>query len=50
VRVYRLELCDDVILALLASGRLTDEQALDAKKVEAALADVVAEWARRWVR
>ncbi len=35
--------------ALIASTRLTDVEALDQKNVEAALGEVVAEWANLWL-
>jgi hypothetical protein len=37
-----------VIDALIASSRLSEADALDRTKVEAALADILCEWARRW--
>jgi hypothetical protein len=35
-----------VVEALLKSARLTEEEALDKRKVEAAVAEIVTEWAR----
>src|SRR5262249_53947960 len=37
-----------LIEALLASERITDQDALDQSKVEAALAEVVSEWVFHW--
>lgn len=39
---------DRVLLALMASGRLSEGEALDRGKVLAALASVVSEWSARW--
>lgn len=39
---------NDVVTALIASGRLTEDQAFDRGQVEVAVATVVGEWARRW--
>jgi hypothetical protein len=38
----------ELVEALLRAGRLTEPQALDRAKVEAALASVVRDWAARW--
>lgn len=46
--VYRVPAGDDLLLALLASGRLTESQALDRQRVEQEVAAVLAEWARLW--
>jgi hypothetical protein len=39
---------DAVLLALLASGRLGEAEALQPDQVAAALGDVIEQWARRW--
>lgn len=46
--VYRVTGGDDVLMALLISGRLTEAQALNREVVEAELRDVLKEWAGRW--
>ncbi|MBD8552449.1 hypothetical protein [Sphingomonas sp. CFBP 8764] len=46
--VYRVPAGDDLLLALLTSGRLTEAQALDRHRVEQEVAAVLAEWARLW--
>jgi hypothetical protein len=46
---YRLTVIEyDVVGALIASGRLSEDEALHRALVERALAAVVIEWARRW--
>ena len=40
---------DEVVEALIRSGRLTEDAALRLPLVERALAAVLAEWARRWL-
>lgn len=39
---------DTVVDALLASERLNESDAFDRAKLEAASADVLVEWSRRW--
>jgi hypothetical protein len=47
---YRLDLSEnDVAWALIASGRLTEETALNRAAVEAELATVITDWAARWL-
>jgi hypothetical protein len=47
--VFRLEANHDLlVLALLESRRLTEGEALERERVEAALAAVLEQWARRW--
>lgn len=46
--VYRVPAGDDLLLALLTSGRLTESQALNRLRVEQEVAAVLAEWARLW--
>ena len=46
--VYRVPGGDDILLALLVSGRLSEAGALDRAQVEQALGAVLKEWARRW--
>ena len=46
--VYRVPAGDDLLLALLTSGRLTEAQALDRNRVEQEVAAVLADWARLW--
>jgi hypothetical protein len=47
--IVRIEIeRDPVLSALIVSGRLSEGGALDPRLVEAALADVVSEWSRRW--
>jgi hypothetical protein len=47
--IFRLEADHDlVVLALIESRRLTEAEALERPKVEAALARVLEEWAARW--
>ena len=46
--VYRVPAGDELLLALLTSGRLTESQALDRHRVEQEVAAVLAEWARLW--
>ena len=49
--VYRIEVKRDPLIAtLLDSGRLTEFEALNPAKVEAAIAEVVNDWPRRWWR
>ena len=49
--VYRLSLCtSDVVEALIASGALSEGEALRRKSVKAALAAVLHQWATRWRR
>jgi hypothetical protein len=48
VAVYHVPASDDVLLALMASGRLTEEQAMDRQRVEQEVVAVLSEWARRW--
>ena len=43
--VYRVTVPDHVIAALLASGRLTDEEALNKAYVELQLSSIAEEWA-----
>ena len=50
VAVYKVPANDDVLHALLTSGRLSEEEALDRVKVEAELAAVVREWSQIWRR
>jgi hypothetical protein len=45
VRVHH----DAIITALLVSSRLTEAGALDRHRVEVAVSEIVAEWARRWI-
>lgn len=48
---YRLALrTSDVVEALLASGVLSEGEALRRQSVEAALAEVLHQWAGRWRR
>jgi hypothetical protein len=37
-----------IVEALIASSRLTEGEALDRRRVEAALAEVLVEWAGKW--
>jgi hypothetical protein len=49
--VYRLDVDRDVVLGgLLESGRLTEGEALRRQLVERALAEVLEEWAARWLK
>jgi hypothetical protein len=41
---------NQLIEALLRTSRLTEEEALDHARVEAALADVLVDWAARWTK
>jgi hypothetical protein len=38
----------DLVEALLTSGRLTEEEALDRRQVARAAGDVLADWIARW--
>jgi hypothetical protein len=40
---------DRVILALLASGRLSESEGLDPERVAAAVGEVLREWTERWL-
>lgn len=46
--VFRVKVPENVLLALLISGRLTAEDALIRANVEAELASVLSDWARQW--
>jgi hypothetical protein len=47
--IIRIEIeRDPVLLALLSTGRLTDEEALDPHRVETALSEVISTWAKLW--
>jgi hypothetical protein len=47
--VYRISVDQAAMVeALIRSGRLTDAATLRVRLVEAALGEVLAEWARRW--
>lgn len=50
IAIYQVAGGDGVLLALLKSGLLTDAEARDRTKVEAALSAIVTEWARRWAK
>jgi hypothetical protein len=48
--VFRLELHhDQIVEALLVSRRLSEDAALRREMVERALANVITEWAHRWL-
>lgn len=47
--VFKVEIDEDELLsALLVSGRLSEAEALRTRQVNAALADILREWASRW--
>ena len=48
VAVYRIEADDAVLLELLRTERLTDDEALDRERVEQEISALVREWAARW--
>ena len=39
---------DEMLTALIVSGRLCESETLQSDQVAAALGDVLSEWARRW--
>jgi hypothetical protein len=45
----RVEIGADVVEALVLSGRLSEAEAADRYKIEAALKEVVADFASRWL-
>jgi hypothetical protein len=48
-RIFRIEADHDaLVMALLASGRLSEREALDHARVERELTGVLNEWAARW--
>ena len=47
--MFRVRVRHPVMEALLASGRLSDAEGLDRARVEREIAEVLAEWAARWV-
>lgn len=48
--IFRIEADhDSVLLALIETGRISEADALDRRKVEAALATVLADFGRRWM-
>jgi len=47
--VFQLEANrDGILLALIESGKLTEHDALDRRRVNAALSKMLGEWAARW--
>lgn len=48
VAVYRIEADDAVLLELLRTERLTDEEALDRDRVQQEISALVREWAAQW--
>lgn len=46
----RLDVALDVIAALIEAGYISEGDALDPKKLAAALGAVLGEWARRWAK
>jgi hypothetical protein len=50
-RILRVEIdYHPIIEALLVSTRLTETEALDQHKIEAAAAELLAEWAGHWLK
>jgi hypothetical protein len=53
-RCYTVEIPDQiaegVITALVATGRLTEIETLDHKRVQAELGRMICEWAKHWLR
>ncbi len=41
---------ETVVLALLESNRLTEAEALDKAKLQESAAEILEEWAKRWLR
>jgi hypothetical protein len=50
LRSYRFDLPDTVVEALLISERLGEQEALRRGLVNRALAEVLVDWAKRWVK
>jgi len=50
VHVYRIEVGHDAIEALIVSGCMSEAEALDQRAVARELADVIEQWAQRWLR
>jgi hypothetical protein len=49
-RVYRIPTCEaDVIEALIRSRRLSEAETRRADLIDAALGEVVGDWAKRWM-
>jgi hypothetical protein len=48
--VFRVCVADQVIEALLVSGRLSDDASRDRERVQIELAGVIEQWAARWLK
>jgi hypothetical protein len=48
--IFRIAVADQVIEALLVSGRLSDDASRDRERVQCELAGILAQWAARWLK
>ena len=49
IRVFKLEASYDLIVGgLIDAGRISERDALDHRKVEAVLSEMLSEWGRHW--